>query len=299
LIVDPPQPITHRVTVQIVQTSLDGGLLPATVMGNATQQAAIESGIDKIWAQAGIDIEFLPTVTAYPNTFAYQGSLTPRPTGDLGAILTNATTSNIINTDPKVLNMFFVAIAPGYSALNQNTSAGIALIGNNGIAVYNGASLLSFTNGRDVIAGVMAHEIGHNLGLTHTASGSANLMAPGGTSEQMTPEQITMALNSRFAQGTGVVGDLNGDGLVNSADVARWRSAYGVNVNGDVDGDGDTDGRDLMLLQRSFKAESLAALATVPEPTTSLLLTVAGFTLSLANRRGVKERHKINFGSRN
>lgn len=289
LIVDPSLPITHRVEVQIIQTSLDGGLLPATVMGNATQQAAIEAGIDKIWAQAGIDIDFLPTVTPYANTFAYQGAIVPRPTSDLGAILNNATSAGTINSDPNVLNMFFVEIAPGYGVLNQNTSAGIAMIGNSGMAVYNGESLLTFTNGRDVIAGVMAHEIGHNLGLTHTASGSANLMAPSGTTEQMTSQQITTALNSRFVQDLGLVGDLNGDGVVNGADVTRWRNAYGVSTNGDADGDGDSDGRDLLLLQRSFGAGALVASETVPEPGSGLLVALAGFTFSLANRRGIRQ----------
>ncbi|MFV2067587.1 MAG: hypothetical protein ACC645_11465, partial [Pirellulales bacterium] len=59
LIVDPPLPITHRVQVQIIQTSLDDGSQPATVFGNDSQQASIESAIDSIWVQAGVDIEFL------------------------------------------------------------------------------------------------------------------------------------------------------------------------------------------------------------------------------------------------
>ena len=74
LIVDPPQQITKQVTVQLIRTALDNGSSPATVFGNATQRADIEAGIDSIWAQAGIDINVLPTITAYNDTFAYQGN---------------------------------------------------------------------------------------------------------------------------------------------------------------------------------------------------------------------------------
>src|SRR4051794_8052650 len=84
LIVNPAQPIAHRVSVQIIQTALDNGTSPATVFGTASQQANIEAGIDKIWAQAGLDVEFLPTIIRYSNSFAYQGISAPsaRPQGD-------------------------------------------------------------------------------------------------------------------------------------------------------------------------------------------------------------------------
>ena len=70
----PRTPITHRVTVQLIQTALDNGASSATVFGTATQRASIEAGIDKIWAQAGIDVLFLPDVVRYNDTFAYQGN---------------------------------------------------------------------------------------------------------------------------------------------------------------------------------------------------------------------------------
>ena len=53
IIVDPPQPLTRRVTVQLIQTALDNGSSPATAFGNSTQRADIEASIDSIWAQAG------------------------------------------------------------------------------------------------------------------------------------------------------------------------------------------------------------------------------------------------------
>jgi hypothetical protein len=144
---------------------------------------------------------------------------------------------------------------------------------------------LTFANGRDVIAGVMAHEIGHNLGLTHTPAGSANLMAPKGTSEQMSPQQISLALNSRFVQDLALPGDLNGDGIVNGADVTRWRNAYGVSISGDTDSDGDSDGRDLLILQRNFGLGSLAAVESVPEPKGILLLAVWSLAALCGSRK--------------
>ena len=55
LIVDPAQPITNRVTVQIIETALRDGTSPATIFGSASRRAAIEAGIGAIWAQASID----------------------------------------------------------------------------------------------------------------------------------------------------------------------------------------------------------------------------------------------------
>ena len=100
--VNPARPITHRVTVQLIQTALDNGTSPATVFGNATQRADIEAGIDTIWAQAGIDMLFLPDVVRYNDTFAYQGNSGSgtRPTSDLSTIRNNAQREGgILNAD--------------------------------------------------------------------------------------------------------------------------------------------------------------------------------------------------------
>src|SRR5688572_3777949 len=88
IIVNPPQPLTRRVTVQLIQTALDNGSSSATVFGNSSQRADIEASIDSIWAQAGIDIAILPTINRYNDTFAYQGNAGggTRPGGDLSTI---------------------------------------------------------------------------------------------------------------------------------------------------------------------------------------------------------------------
>ena len=288
IIINAERPITERLEVQIIQTSLDGGLLPATIFGSATQRANIEADIDLIWSQAGIDVEFLPTITQYANTFAFQGSLSPRPSSDLNAMITNASAAGKLNSDPKVVNMFFVEVVPGFSQLSQFTAAGIANIDGNGMAIFTGESLLGTAANREVIAGVVAHEIGHNLGLSHTATGDPNVMSPQGTSEQLTTQQINTALQSSLLQDAAPGSDFTGDGFVNQSDLNVWRSAYGANDNGDADGDGDTDGRDFLTWQKQFGSGALTVFSTVPEPASVVLFLACGFACT--TRRYVTRR---------
>lgn len=297
--VNPAQPITRRVTVQLIQTALTDGSSPATVFGNATQRATIEGSIDTIWAQAGIDIAFLPTVTRYNNTFAYQGNAGSgtRPSGDLNTIFSNAASAGgILNSDPLTLNLIMVNIVPAFTPLSENSSAGFARIRGNGINGYVGDNLLGFSSGLDVIAGVMAHEIGHNLGLDHTASGQPNLMSPSGTTEQLDASQITTARSSTFARTitAGLTGDYNNNGVIDAADYAVWRKNQGTTHVLANDPIGGTIGTAQYTQWRSHFGQSGGSgtsltsdllSSTVPEPATLSLLTLAAAAICLPHRR--------------
>lgn len=297
LIVNPPQPITRRVTVQLVQTALDNATSPATVFGNAAQRASIEAGIDAIWAQAGIDVDVLPPITRYNNTFAYQGNAGSgvRPTGDLDTIYNNArNTGGVLNSDTRVLNLFLVNVVPGFAPLSEFHVAGLARQPGNIITGFVGDNLLSTQFNLDIVAGVVAHEIGHNLNLTHTASGTANLMSiSNGTSQQLSSAQITTALSSNYARAftTPITGDYNANGRVDAADYILWRNTAnqtGSGLPADGNGSGSVDTVDFSIWRSHFnnvrgasgagtavEDSAIGTATTAPEPATVVLLIFA------------------------
>ncbi len=310
LIVNAAKPITHRVTIQIIETAKSDGTSPATIFGDATQRASIIAGIDTIWAQAGIDIHFSAPIVRYNNTFAYEGTPgnnSPRPESDLSTMISHAWSTGILNPSTSVIKMFFVNIVPLFSFTSESTVNGLANLGSNGIAAFVGDNLLSSQNNLDVVASVISHEIGHNLGLQHSLNGGDNLMSPNGTSAKLSSTQIAAVFQTTFRNdsiafipdgGTGfpqsfsppLAGDYNLDSTVNAADFVLWRNSLGSTTNLTADGNNNlvVDAGDYTLWRSNFgrtpAGAAGAGLVGVPEPTACILLLLCSAVLSGAQR---------------
>ncbi|VAW61899.1 hypothetical protein MNBD_GAMMA08-2264 [hydrothermal vent metagenome] len=197
LTINDPIAITQIINVQAIVVSDDDGTNTAEFFGNSNQQSIIEGFIDDIWAQAGIDINFL-SANAWNDSFTNNGTTDPRPGSDLGTIVSSGADAGVANVDPNVINMYFVNVAAGFGLLSEDSAAGLAFLGGNGITQYVGSNLLGFTEGQEVIAGVAAHEIGHNLGLGHITE-NENLLDSNSPGQRLNATQIQTALDSRFS----------------------------------------------------------------------------------------------------
>ena len=117
---------------------------------------------------------------------------------DLGAIITMGDELGVGSDNPLVIDLYFVELVPAFNDLGENAANGLAFINAPGIAIQIGDNLPAFEDGRQVIAEVTAHEIGHNLGLDHLEV-AGNLLAPGGFDDggsDLNQDQITISLNS-------------------------------------------------------------------------------------------------------
>lgn len=235
--VNDPISITHFVSVNVIQTN--NGTDYANAFGNETQRAYIETEVNRIWAQVGVQIQFSSTITPYNNSFAFDGNgadytSVSRSTSDLNTIVSQGDTNGVGSSDFANIDLYFVNVVPGFTETGTYTANGLAFVDGNGVAMYAGTGLYEWEGGLDVIAAVLAHEIGHNLGLPHTANGGDNLMSPSGSEDRLTQAQRDIIFT----------------------DTANWQ-----------------DGFDLLQLY------------TVPEPSQTMFVAIAGVFFVLRKKR--------------
>ena len=98
-----------------------------------------------------------------------------------------------------MVDVYFVEVAPAFSAQSNFVANGLAFVGASGTAIHIGDSLPTFASGRSVAASVTAHEIGHNLGLPHIED-NTNLLDEGSNGTNLNSNQETTIINSNLSQ---------------------------------------------------------------------------------------------------
>lgn len=159
--------------VQPIQVCNDAGASCAN-----SSRETYESFTDQIWAQAGINVEFLPW-----NTFHSTSYLSIDSNAEIDNLFLESAAVSMASVDPYTVSMWFVSSVVGsYGVAEFNAPRAII---SDAIFSYNNPN---FTGAPGQVNGrtdTIAHELGHNLGLDHCDQGpspcnSTYVMAGGG-----------------------------------------------------------------------------------------------------------------------
>jgi hypothetical protein len=106
------------------------------------------------------------------------------------------------------------------------------------------------------------------------------------------------ATNLTLSVVPGLAADFNGNGVVDGADLASWKSGFGTpsgaaKTSGDADGDGDVEGAEFLAWQREAGTPAAAgAAAPVPEPCATWLTACACGAILQCCRRPIGRRRQ-------
>jgi len=177
--------IEEVIIVQPIIAANSNGSNASEFFGNAQQEAEIKSLINQIYAQASIEVQFLPAQRVN-DTFINVGLGSGRRiSGDLGRIISAGDARGLGHSESRV------------EVVSENAANGLAFVGRSGIALHVGDNLVHSSAGRELIARVTAHELGHNLGLGHTED--IETLLSDGSSTLLIPDQISQLIDSRLS----------------------------------------------------------------------------------------------------
>lgn len=190
--------IEEVIIVQPIIAANSNGSNIAEFFGSAGQEAEIKSLIDQIFAQAAIDVQFLPAKRVNDTSINVGSGSGRRSGADLPRIVREGDALGLGNPDSRVIDIYFVERVPNFESVSEFAANGLAFVGRSGIAFHVGDNLVNTSSGRGLIARVAAHEIAHNVGLSHTEDPD-NLLVSDSSSTNLTSAQISQLIDSRLS----------------------------------------------------------------------------------------------------
>jgi hypothetical protein len=105
--------------------------------------------------------------------------------------------------------------------------------------------------------------------------------------ETISPFTINITFSGQIVATRGKVGDYDGDGIFGAGDYSIWKSTFGskTNLAADGDGNGIVDAADYTVWRDQLgPVAGAAAIVTVPEPNSCLLLGLGGLAIGVARK---------------